>query len=227
LVAVPDIDLAASAAFHDPVEGFVGRKAWFAEAIRTVARLIEALALSAFLGPLAVKLVWPESRLLVRPRAALFAAATLLLGPGLLVNAILKDHWGRARPHTVEAFGGEAAFTRAWEMSDACERNCSFVGGEAASAVWLVAVALLAPAPWRGRLIALALAVTAAVSLARLAAGGHFLSDILIGACLTLLVIAALHAPIMQRLPPAFDAQVEAWLARAGRRLRRLVPDRS
>ena len=39
-------------------------------------------------------------------RAAVFLVLSLLLGPGLLVNVILKDNWGRPRPGSVVEFGG-------------------------------------------------------------------------------------------------------------------------
>jgi len=40
----------------------------------------------------------PKRKLLVPGRAVIFLIATLALGPGLLVNVVLKDHWaGRAR----------------------------------------------------------------------------------------------------------------------------------
>jgi hypothetical protein len=36
----------------------------------------------------------------------LFILLSVILGPGLLVNLVFKDHWGRPRPRQVVALGG-------------------------------------------------------------------------------------------------------------------------
>jgi len=67
-------------------------------------------------------------------RAAAYLLAVLIIAPGLLVNSVLKDHWGRARPSQTVEFGGKKVFTPALVISDQCDRNCSFVCGHAAMA---------------------------------------------------------------------------------------------
>ena len=47
-------------------------------------------------------------------KAWLFLFLGLLVGPGLVVNGILKDHWGRARPAEIIEFGGTAHFSPAF-----------------------------------------------------------------------------------------------------------------
>lgn len=112
-------------------------------------------------------------------RAAAFLLLALALGPGLVVNAVLKDHWGRARPAQVEQFGGTQRFTPAPLPADQCARNCSFPAGHPAMGFYLVSFALLVPERKRRRAaIAGAIAVGAAFGLARMAQGGHFLSDV-------------------------------------------------
>ena len=39
-------------------------------------------------------------------RPVLCLTLSLIVGPGILVNLILKDHWGRPRPVHVTMFGG-------------------------------------------------------------------------------------------------------------------------
>ena len=39
-------------------------------------------------------------------RTVVFLIATMALGPGLMANVLLKDHWGRSRPIDVKQFGG-------------------------------------------------------------------------------------------------------------------------
>ena len=103
----------------------------------------------------------------------------MALGPGLLANVVLKDHWGRARPTQIEAFGGTRQFTPAPLPASQCTRNCSFVSGHAALGFSLVGFAFLLPtARWRRRAIAATLGFGALIGLVRIVQGGHFLSDV-------------------------------------------------
>jgi lipid A 4'-phosphatase len=176
---VPQVDLFVSRLFYDPVHGFT-LASWpplqdFTRSIRWTAWAILLVVLAGA--------IW--LRLLRRPfwrldrNALIFLVAALAIGPGILVNTVLKDHWGRARPYQIEAFGGEHQFTPAPLPADQCNRNCSFVSGHAALGFSLVMFAFLMPAG-RQRNIALAAALSfgALVGLARIAAGHHFLSDV-------------------------------------------------
>jgi lipid A 4'-phosphatase len=132
---------------------------------------------------LAIGAGWP--RLTGRPlwrfdrNALIFLVVALAIGPGILVNTVLKDHWGRARPYQTEEFGGQHQFTPAPLLADQCERNCSFVSGHAALGFSLIGFAFLLPAGRRrNRALGAALAFGALVGLARIAAGHHFLSDV-------------------------------------------------
>lgn len=220
-LAAPGLDLAVSGLFYDAVGGFFDDRSPVTRFVREAGQLAVWAVGIAFAAPLIVKLLAPESRLLVRPRSSLFALMALALGPGLIVNVILKEMWGRARPREIAEFGGDAIFSRAWWVSDQCVSNCSFVSGEAAAAFWLVALAFVAPKAWRVPVAVVMLAFAAAVSYARLAAGGHFISDVLIAWLLTLTVMVALQKLVLQDLPPEFDSAAETALTRGGRALRR------
>ncbi len=135
-------------------------------------------------------------------RALATLALSLALGPGLLVNVVLKDHWHRPRPVQVAEFGGSDAFRPlGWPGGD-CARNCSFVSGEGSSAFWSVAPALMAPPAWRAAALAAALVYAAATGLLRMAFGGHFLSDTLLAALFTWLVVAATWRVVLGRRDP-------------------------
>ena len=126
-------------------------------------------------------------------RATLFLLASLALGPGLLVNGLLKEVSHRPRPYQSAEFGGPWAF-RPYETFDGdCRRNCSFVSGEAAASAWTLAPALLAPPPLRPLAVAAALVFTAATAILRMAFGGHYLSDCLLAALFTFLIVLGLH----------------------------------
>ena len=125
-----------------------------------------------------------------RPLYCVTALAAFLLGPGLLVNAFLKDYWGRPRPGSTDIFGGDLPFVPAGQWSDACADNCSFVSGEGSAIFWLVCLIPLLPPAWRrgGGIAIVAIAVFTAGL--RVAFGGHYLSDVVLGGLSTLVVFA-------------------------------------
>jgi lipid A 4'-phosphatase len=110
-----------------------------------------------------------------------FLVLVALLGPGLLVNIVFKECWGRPRPREITEFGGKKQFLHPWQMG-ALYQGRSFPSGHAAAAFCLSAPYL----PLRRRRPRLARAwliggiiFGAAMSLARITQGGHFLSDTL------------------------------------------------
>jgi len=216
-LAWPELDLDFNALFYKDGEGFIVSDL---EAFRIVRELnsdIIEIVLWAMLGVLVFKLVLPELRTLLPPRHMLFSFLALLAGPGILVNAVFKPFSGRPRPVHVEQFGGELTFVGVWDFSGACPSNCSFVSGEASSALWLVTLAIFLPAAWRARAVAAILALTVILSLNRIAYGGHFLSDVLLSWGMTLTVIAALHRWLYVHTPAALTNEaLEAALTRAG-----------
>lgn len=137
----------------------------------------------------------------------IFLLFTLGLGPGLIVNTILKDRWGRARPAQIREFGGSRRFTKAFVMSDQCRRNCSFVSGDAAMGYYGLAFAFVAR---RRRVIIASAGLLAGttIGLIRIAQGAHFLSDVMLAGVFIFLIAWLLYASIRQ---------VRLW----GERLRR------
>jgi membrane-associated phospholipid phosphatase len=131
-------------------------------------------------------------------RTAAFLTLSLMLGPGLLANGILKPHWGRPRPIEVTQFGGNLTFVEWWNPTGACQSNCSFISGEASTAAWMFGPAMLVPEPWRGLAIGAAAVFTIVTSTARMAVGGHFFSDALFGALATILILLAMQKLIAQ-----------------------------
>jgi lipid A 4'-phosphatase len=111
----------------------------------------------------------------------------------LIVNLLLKDHWGRPRPSTLVEFGGSNHYVPPFIISDQCERNCSFSSGHGALGFWLVALALLAPARWTKPAIMIALLLGSVVGYIRIAQGGHFLSDVVVSALVTIVSSVWLH----------------------------------
>lgn len=126
-------------------------------------------------------------------RAIVFLVASLALGPGLLVNGLLKEHSHRPRPEQTQEFGGPWRF-RPYETFDGeCRRNCSFVSGEVATSAWTLAPALLAPTAFRAAAVGGALLFAAATAALRMSFGGHYLSDALFAALFTFLIVLLLY----------------------------------
>lgn len=202
----PDLDLILAREFARPSGGFVGDTGP-GRLLRRIFQTLPFLLLGGLaacyalrrLGSLAV---WAPNK-----AGLLMLAASLALGPGLLVNTLLKDHSHRPRPVQVTQFGGPFAFRPFYRFDGDCQRNCSFVSGEGSLSTWTLAPALLAPPPYRIVAVTAALVLATATSLLRMAFGGHFASDSLLAALFTWLVILGCWrwAARLAGDPPGFD----------------------
>jgi lipid A 4'-phosphatase len=196
--------------------------------------LIALLALPAFLAIL-VKLILPQRPMLIEARAAIFLIATLALGPGILTNLVLKDHWGRPRPIDVQQFGGDYPFEPWWDPRGDCPNNCSFVAGEPSGAFWTLAPAALAPPPLQPIAYGAALAFGLGLGAFRIAAGAHFFSDVVFAGVLMYLLIWIVHGLIYRWPATRFDekvlenglAQAGEWLAATAKTLARRLGSRA
>ncbi|PRX03487.1 UNVERIFIED_ORG: PAP2 superfamily protein [Martelella mediterranea] len=109
------------------------------------------------------------------------ALAALLIGPGILVNWILKEISHRPRPRNTDLFGGQHAFMPAGDFSGSCVSNCSFVSGEAAAAGWLFCYAVfIIPNRLKLLLSPPLIAVSVSAPVMRVAYGGHYVSDVIL-----------------------------------------------
>lgn len=107
-----------------------------------------------------------------------FFLLSIALSTGLVVHAIFKDQFGRARPEDVIGLGGDRIFTPPLLPADQCVRNCSFVSGDASLGFAFLALALFAT-HWRKGWILVTLALGLGLGATRIMNGSHFLSDIL------------------------------------------------
>ncbi len=157
---------------------------------------VGTLLIAPVLAALFWKLALPRRKLLVSGRAILFLTATLALGPGLLVNVVLKDHWGRSRPIDVAQFGGPERFVPWWDTRGDCPNNCAFVSGDVSGAFWTIAPAVLTPPPLRAVAVGAALALGTGMAIMRVMAGAHFVSDVIFAGVFTFLIIWLAHGLI-------------------------------
>jgi membrane-associated PAP2 superfamily phosphatase len=218
----PGVDLWFSDLFYRAKGGFWLRRNDALGFLRASNDVLIAAVVVVLIASVAVKLARPDRPSPVPPNIVVFLLSTLVLGPLLLVNVILKNSWGRPRPVEVDLFGGEAPYVEVWRITDWCADNCSFVSGEASSAIWLVAVALVLPKSVRAPATVVAIAYALLLSLNRIAFGGHFLSDVIISFGLTLFVVAVVHRVVIERPPKWLSNEaLEGGLTRLGRAMRR------
>lgn len=123
----------------------------------------------------------------------LFLALCLIIGPLVVTNIGLKDHWGRARPRDVVEFGGAKAFTPVFPPANQCDHNCSFVSGEASSIYVIFFAAAFLLRRHARRMIALGIILGSLAGLTRIAQGGHFLSDVVFAGVFMALTVACLQ----------------------------------
>jgi membrane-associated PAP2 superfamily phosphatase len=202
-----DIDLAIAALLYDPAgRRFLATDNPYAAMLRDHGRVALFTCIGCIALALARYLPW---RLPSLPgRAVIFLTASLLIGPGLLVNGILKEHWGRPRPVAVVQFGGSMGHMSWWKPSGACEHNCSFVSGESATAAWLFGPAMLVPPLWRGVAIAATAVFNSAIGILRMAVGAHFFTDVLFGALSTLFILLLMQRVFLVSTNPRKDARL-------------------
>lgn len=176
-ILYPQIDIAVTNLFYTPGLGFTAKGTLF-ESI-----LYHSIWYVLVLTILMILILWiynsfTKNNLLdVNKKVVLYLLLVLAIAPGIIVNDILKEHWGRARPAETTLFGGTKQFTPAFILSD--QGGNSFSCGHASGAFFLIALALLAQkrrALWMG----LALSYGIAISYVRIAAGGHFFSDTIV-----------------------------------------------
>jgi lipid A 4'-phosphatase len=213
----PDLDLALAAPFFDSTRGGFWRAfdPTYLRARDAVTWLIALVAVPAVVAPIA-KLIWPQRPLRIPGRAVLLMLITLALGPGVVTNLVLKDHWDRPRPIDVGQFGGDEHFRPWWDPRGDCPKNCSFVSGEASGAFWTLAPAAVVPPQWRALAYTAAVVFGTGVGVLRMAAGAHFFSDVVFAGVFTFLVIWLTHGWLYRWRPTRIsDGDVEAAFEKA------------
>lgn len=118
---------------------------------------------------------------LAKARQYSLSLLALVIGPYILVNLLLKSFSGRPRPDDTALFGGPHTFMPAGSFAGQCDNNCSFVSGEAAGAGWVACLVPLLPARLRPVLAPPILVVCAVTPALRIAFGGHYFSDVVLG----------------------------------------------
>lgn len=155
-----------------------------------------------------------SARAYVYRKCAAFFFLLMLLGPGLLVNSVLKDHWGRPRPRQMQVFGGDRGYHQVWERGES-GKGMSFPSGHASAAFYLIApyfVLRSSSRKWAGVALAGGLGYGVLMGIARMVQGGHFPSDVVwAGGCVYLVGLALYYVLRLDQgvLLPAKEERVK------------------
>jgi lipid A 4'-phosphatase len=203
-VGFPTLDLAVAELFYLGKRHFLADPSLLGNVLRQSFRLLFLIAVLVALFGLALSIVTGRKLFGFGFPHWLAVTLALVVGPGLIANVMFKDNWGRARPHQIEQFGGKQEFTPALRYSDQCERNCSFVSGEASS-IYAVFFALALMVRQRRREIFLAgLAIGTCAGFMRIASGSHFLSDVVFAGVFVGLAARGAFALVFEMSPTTF-----------------------
>ncbi len=112
-----------------------------------------------------------------RHLSVVFVCAALL-GPGVLIEGVLKNTVGRPRPVQIVQFGGEATYVAPFAMGHNPEGQRSFVSSHAATGFALMALGLTSRPTVRRRWLIVGLLTGGIIGAGRILQGGHFLSDV-------------------------------------------------
>jgi membrane-associated PAP2 superfamily phosphatase len=175
------LDLWTSAQFRAEGGGFIGDQIGW---VRFLYWAMPKIGWTYFIGALVVLALgrhWPGRVPFRWRRRASSLALVSAIGSWFVINAVLKEHWGRARPREVIELVASAPhhFSIALMPTDQCFHNCSFTSGHAASGFVIMAVGLMGSVATRRRWLAIGLVLGAFASAGRILQGGHFLSDTL------------------------------------------------
>jgi lipid A 4'-phosphatase len=138
----------------------------------------------------------------------LFILLSLLIGPGIIINSIFKDHWGRPRPRQIQEFGGKWNYHELWQPGIA-GKGKSFPCGHSSMGFYLVTLYYLFRRrnKWVGNsALAVAIIYGTMIGIARMIQGGHFASDVVWSAGFTFLTAEILYYWILKI--PLYDEGV-------------------
>jgi lipid A 4'-phosphatase len=196
-IKFPQIDLFVSAAFYKEGSKFYLNENILLMFLHNSVKYITALVAVFWVGIILATTITKNTICSLSRIRAIYLLLALIIGPGLVVNTLFKDNWGRARPRQLEMFGGSAEFSPAFAISDQCNVNCSFVSGDPSVGFYFLALALAIPA--RRRFFTyFALGFGGVLAATRVVQGAHFLSDVIFSGVFTFSTVYLLYVVLLK-----------------------------
>lgn len=196
-----DWDLAWSGYYYREGAGWPLGEQPFWRAVRLYG-VVPGMVLTV-LALVAVSLSYWSVRWLPWRKPALTWILVIALGPGIMVNLILKDHWGRPRPRDVIEFGGTKTHQQVW-VKGTKSNGKSFPCGHCSMGYLLAVPFLLLRHRYRRAawlFLVGGLGFGLLISYARLIAGAHFPSDALWSAGMVWLAGLLAYAIVRPDIP--------------------------
>lgn len=191
-VLLPQLDIGISQQFYLGSRQFAGQGNASVSAVRYgFIALYFAAAAWTVLG-IAVAVTRNKRWFGLSTRQWVFAALCLTAGPGLVANLVFKDNWGRARPKEVIEFDGKLPYTPPLIAVQNCERNCSFVSGEASSMFVIFFAAAALYRRFASALLTGGVLIGTLAGAIRISQGAHFASDVVFAGVFMALTVGAL-----------------------------------
>jgi len=140
-------------------------------------------------------LSWVKVKIKQYRKYFLLIIFTMIIGPGLIINAIFKDHWGRPRPRQIEEFNGKWEFKEVWEHGIP-GKGKSFPCGHCSMGFFFITLYYSfkrknKPIAYSSFIFSILLGIF--IGFARISQGGHFLSDVLWAGGITYLTASVLY----------------------------------
>ena len=186
-ILFPELDIQITSYFYNSELGFMHKPNIIVQLLfRSIPLITKLFSISCLLYIVYLYIKHKNPKLILNS-SAFFLLFTAIIGPGFIVNTVLKDNFGRARPNQIKEFNGSKEFTKAFVISNQCDKNCSFSSGHAAIGFYFTAIAYTASAMYFYRIYLLAITFGTLVGLSRIIMGGHFASDVVVSALIVLL----------------------------------------
>lgn len=196
-IKFPQIDLFVSGLFYKEGSKFYLGNNIILVFLHNSVTYITIFMAMLWIGIIIATSIKKESVLGLSKVRAIYLLVALIIGPGLIVNTVFKDHWGRARPHQLEVFGGRATFTPAFIITDQCNINCSFVSGDPSVGFYFLSLALAIPF-MRKFFIYFSLTFGTVLAATRVIQGAHFLSDVIFSGIFTFTTVYLLYLILLK-----------------------------
>ncbi len=211
IIITLDLDRRIAARFYDPSRGWylAARQPWsWLYHYGTIPGIV--LALSALAG-----WFWSYSsdRFRSLHRYFLVIVLTAVLGPGVIVNGILKNYWSRPRPREVQEFGGSWTYRHAHQPGIPGKGESFPCGHCSMGFLFCSLLVFRKHRPWLAYSgAAVGISLGSLLSIARIVQGAHYLSDTLWS--MGILLILPLALCIMICPKPETDTQRPKALSR-------------
>ncbi len=214
-----NIDIRVQSLFFDAAQGWkygASSPVMFFYKYGTLPGLIAAITASVIFA-----LGFAYSSMLKYRKVSVIVLLTIVLGPGLLVNVLFKSYFGRPRPRDVSEFAGK------WQHKPPLVpgkpgQGHSFPSGHASMGFVFLALYVyyrdknkIAAYSWLGG----SAVFGAAIGAARMAQGGHYLSDVMWAAGFVLIAAETVKGYVIPRIgasPGQKISKVKAYAVLGG-----------